>query len=214
MWNVSWTREHRVGERRLEAATQPGSATYWVTWDNRLTFLSHGGQVSCFFKLPNIETVKSLLPYAPAARAWVYKIGPPITNICSDFKSEASMTRKGGRLMEDSRSSNSYRRIEYLEQQCQQCPRVPEGSNFKYLPWLAVTSSMNHFGGMIWSTVPSYTAWRLALQRFWTPRYSSDKFLFSFSQLELVPIEYTQWLRLMHSLRVLIREMGIIMSAS
>lgn len=50
-----------------------------------------------FFKLPSIETVKSLLPYAPAARAWVYKIGPPITNICSDFKSEASNDKERGR---------------------------------------------------------------------------------------------------------------------
>lgn len=35
--------------------------------------------------------------------------------------------------MEDSRSNKSYRRIEHLEQQCQQCPKVLEGSSFKYL---------------------------------------------------------------------------------
>ena len=85
MRKVNWTREHRVGEWRLEAATQPGSGTYWVTGHNRCAFLSHSGQVYCFFKLPSIETVKSLLPYAPEARAGVHKIGPAITNICSDL---------------------------------------------------------------------------------------------------------------------------------
>ena len=113
-----------------------------------------------------------------------------IRNTCSDFKSEAMVTRKGEGLKEDSRGCNRYRRPEYPEQQTQQCLTVQTITSSAWT-WLATPSSLDQFCSMILITVPSQAAPRLALLSIWTLQYPSEKFLFCWHQLELFPIAYT-----------------------